>query len=311
MMSTNATERLSTGKHTVKVRVQVVGMKSFTLDLVLPDYLPASDVGQRIARDAGLDSHWSDGRRRSYWLRARGRLLGHHETLANLGVVDGELVYLLPEPEPGAGVAEQPPAYPPETTSPSWSLPRVVVSVLLVMAFSLGWGIALVQDRGLASNVLPGMALGALCTSLARHLQNRRASSVQVLLTGLLIFGISSALAFSAPLLFGGLPPAQLYVQILPGIMAGMVGALMGWLAWWGAVEPLPSASPGMATQQDESVSTRLVCAICGQTVTAQVHKPCPHGCGKHFHVGCYNARLSVYRGQSRRCAVCQQVLPR
>ncbi|MFN7146724.1 MAG: EsaB/YukD family protein, partial [Myxococcota bacterium] len=99
-------------QNVVQVRVQVIDMKSFTLDLQVPTYLPARDLTQRVARDAGLDSHWDDGRRRLYWLRARGRLMGDDEKLSDLGVVNGELVYLLLEPPAGSGVVEQGPDYP-------------------------------------------------------------------------------------------------------------------------------------------------------------------------------------------------------
>ena len=99
-------------EQTVHVRVQVIDLNSFVLDLQVPNYLAARDLTQRIARDAGLDSHWNDGRRRLYWLRARGRLLQDHEALKDLGVVPNELVYLLPEPPPGGGVMEQVPDYP-------------------------------------------------------------------------------------------------------------------------------------------------------------------------------------------------------
>ena len=87
----------------VNLRVQVIAMKSFTLDLQVPTYLPARDLTQRVARDAGLDAFWGDGRRRLYWLRARGRLMLDDEKLSDLGVINGELVYLLPEPPAGSG----------------------------------------------------------------------------------------------------------------------------------------------------------------------------------------------------------------
>ncbi|MEC8424617.1 MAG: EsaB/YukD family protein, partial [Myxococcota bacterium] len=99
-------------QQTVRVRVQVIDLESFTLDLIVPTYLPARDLTQRVARDAGLEAYWPDGRRRLYWLRARGRLLGDEDKLEQLGVVDGELVYLLPEPPSGSGVVEQTPDHP-------------------------------------------------------------------------------------------------------------------------------------------------------------------------------------------------------
>ena len=98
---------MSADAQTVTVRVQVVDMKPFLLDLTVPTYLPARDLTQRIARDAGLDAYWQDGRRRLYWLRARGRLMNESETLSDLGVINSELVYLLPEPPAGTGVGER------------------------------------------------------------------------------------------------------------------------------------------------------------------------------------------------------------
>ena len=97
---------------TVPVHVQVIDMKPFSLDLVVPTYLPARDLTQRVARDAGLGAYWPDGTRREYWLRARGRLLQAEEKLQDLGVVPYELLHLLPQPPPGSGLEERPPEYP-------------------------------------------------------------------------------------------------------------------------------------------------------------------------------------------------------
>jgi hypothetical protein len=41
---------------TLQVRVQVVDIQSSNLELVLPAFLPAGDLSQRIARDAGLEA---------------------------------------------------------------------------------------------------------------------------------------------------------------------------------------------------------------------------------------------------------------
>ena len=90
---------------TVSVRVQVVDMQPFLLDLQVPNYLPARDLTQRIARDAGLDAYWDDGRRRLYWIWARGRLIHEDETLADLGVINRELVLLAPRTTGGSGRA--------------------------------------------------------------------------------------------------------------------------------------------------------------------------------------------------------------
>ena len=65
----------------------IIDLQPFTLDMVVPDYLPARDLTQRVARDAGLGGFWEDGTRRKYYLRARGRLLNDDEKLKDLGVV--------------------------------------------------------------------------------------------------------------------------------------------------------------------------------------------------------------------------------
>src|SRR5689334_10487542 len=83
---------------TVPVRVQVIDLEPFALDMVVPTYLPAKDLTQRVARDAGLGAYWPDGTRRLFYLRARGRLLGEEEKLQDLGVIPYELLHLLPEP---------------------------------------------------------------------------------------------------------------------------------------------------------------------------------------------------------------------
>jgi hypothetical protein len=81
---------------------------------------------------------------------------------------------------------------------------------------------------------------------------------------------------------------------------------MVGWLAWWGAVEALPPAEQRQA-EQDEKVVKLPTCGICGQDVEDPVRMECPHACGKAFHKGCYAARLAVYHGSSARCAVCQK----
>ena len=85
--------------------------------------------------------------------------------------------------------------------------------------------------------------------------------------------------------------------------ITGFLGVFIGWLAWWGAVEPLPEHTPKVEAAQ-EAVAL-VSCGICGGSVTADVRTDCPYNCGKHFHSGCYQARVAVYRGDDRFCAVC------
>ncbi|NOY27725.1 MAG: hypothetical protein GXP62_17825, partial [Oligoflexia bacterium] len=130
-------------QQTVNVRVQVIDMNAFTLDLQVPTYLKARDLTQRVARDAGLKAHWDGGRRRLYWLRARGRLVGDDETLADLGVIDGELVYLLPEPPAGSGVLEQAPDYPETRGYAGKGTLALIGSLIVAVGWAIGWGFAL------------------------------------------------------------------------------------------------------------------------------------------------------------------------
>jgi hypothetical protein len=93
---------------TVQVRIQVIDVQPFALDLVVPTYIHAADLTQRIARDAGLGANWPDGTRKHYWLRARGRVVLDHERLQDFGIQPGELVHLLPQPPAGSGIIERP-----------------------------------------------------------------------------------------------------------------------------------------------------------------------------------------------------------
>ncbi|MFH1464436.1 MAG: EsaB/YukD family protein [Pseudomonadota bacterium] len=294
---------------TVQVRVQVVDVQPRLLDLVVPAYLPAKDITARIARDAGLHPYWPDGRRRLYWLRARGRLLTDHENLGALGVVPGELVYLLPEPPAGSGVHEQTPDYPKTRGYAGQGALALLGSAVLVCAWGLGWGLALSFSRSLPVALLPGLALGFLTTNLARHAWGGRGNRLRVALTGFVLLILVGVLALAGPLFIAGVSPGAL-LPAVPGVLSGCVGVLVGWLAWWGPVEPLPPVEEVEAVQERHAVTT-VTCGICGQQVAPEVRQECPHGCGRFFHVGCYQARMSVYRGDAGVCGICGQAVAR
>jgi uncharacterized ubiquitin-like protein YukD len=298
-------------RQTVQVRVQVVDLRSFTLDLVVPTYLPARDLTHRIARDAGLESHWPDGRRHLYWLRARGRVLGDDEKLGELGIVPGELVYLLPEPPMDGGVVEQTPDYPQTHDYAGRGIGGLLISIVLVCAWSLAWGVALSVNRSLPVVVLPGLGLGFLTTSVARHAWGGLGSRFRVVATGLALFVVLTGLAITAPVFFEGAAIGTLTLLVAPGVVAGIVGVVLGWLAWWGAVEPLPAEARAQAGASaagpEAAVVTTVTCAICGMPVAPEVRHDCPHRCGRSFHTGCWQARSSVYRGDPRICAICGQ----
>lgn len=289
-------------QQTVQVRVQVVDLNSFTLDLQVPTYLPARDLTHRVAQDAGLGAFWPEGRRRLFWLRARGRLLQEHETLGDLGVVNGELVYLLPEPPAGSGVEEQLPEYPQNRGYAGKGILVLLAATAGVLLWGLAWGVALTVERSDATVMLPGLAMGLFTLSLARHLWGGRADLLRVPLTAIVLF----LLIFILVLLPGvatGEVVSTVYSESIGGFILGMAGIFVGWLAWWGAVDPLPETPVEAAVQEETVVS--VPCAICGQGVTPDVRTDCRHACGKSFHTGCYQARQAVYRGDERFCEVC------
>ncbi len=287
---------------TVQVRVQVIDMKSQTLDLTLPNYLPAKDLTQRVARDAGLQAYWPGGRRRLYWLRARGRLMQDEERLLDLGVVPGELIHLLPEPPPGSGVQEQDPDYPETRGYTAKGTLALVGSMSATMVWALAWGVALSVDRSLPVVLLPGLGLGLLCCSMARHLFGGEGYRARVAGVGLIFALALVTLAFAGPIAVGA-EPGTVYSESVPGFVMAMIGVLLAWLAWWGAVEPLPPARP--KHEEVEAVAATVTCSICGLGVDETVRLDCTYRCGKIFHSGCHAARTSVYRGDQNLCAVC------
>ena len=296
---------------TVRIRVQVIDMRSFTLDLEVPTYRPAKDVTQRIARDAGLAAHWEDRSRRLYWLRARGRVMQDEETLADLGVVNGELVYLLPEPRAGSPVQEQPPEYP---RPASWEPAGWLVlggALLWAVAWSVGWGFALLHGQGdPLVLMLPAFGLGMLSSALARHAWGGRGNQFRIGGTGAFLFVLFAVLAILPASQGSGVPVGTAFVDAAPGFLTGFAGALIGWLAWWGPVEPLPEGAgvveEVVEVQQAQPLGT---CAICSMAVGAEVLSACRHGCGAVFHTGCYGARASIARASDDRCEICNQAV--
>ena len=293
----------SSDVQTVQVRVQVIDMRSFTLDLVLPTYLPARDLTQRVARDAGLDAFWPDGKRRLYWLRARGRLMTEEERLSDMGVVPGELIHLLPEPPAGSPVMEQTPDYPETRGYAASGTLALISSLTMVTLFAVGWGLALSWQRTLPVIIIPGLGLGLLTCSLARYLFSGDGGQARIAAVGLVLTVLLVILAF-APVLFLGADPAQLFSEAMPGLISALAGVLMGWLAWWGAVEPLPPRRNQVQEQVVEAVQMGP-CGICGLGVSPDVRTDCQYACGKSFHTGCYAARASVSRVDPSRCAIC------
>jgi hypothetical protein len=285
---------------TVPVHVQVIDLKPFSLDLVVPTYLPARDLTQRVARDAGLGAYWPDGTRREYWLRARGRLLEPEEKLQDLGVVPYELLHLLPQPPPGSGLEERPPEYPVNKGYAAAGNLNVVIGLVAVFLWTALWAASLTIEHGVVHGLLPGVGLSLLTVSLARHLWGGVGSQIRIPVTAFLLFAPLLVLA-GVPALLGGAPFSDLGLSLGSAFIGGAFGILLGWLAWYGAVEPLPA----VVLQEVKQAEARVTwpCGICGGAVTADVKAECAFACGRVFHQGCYTAKNAL--GDGKTCAVC------
>ena len=104
----------------------------------------------------------------------------------------------------------------------------------------------------------------------------------------------------------GGGTTSEVFKETVPGLIMGMVGVMCGWLAWWGAVEPLAPLLPAQdGANTDNEAGAVVPCGICGQVVKSEVRAECAYRCGRYFHTGCLRARQSVYTGDPTHCAVC------
>lgn len=290
---------------TVHVRVQVIDVEPVALDLVVPTYIPAKDLTQRIARDANLGAFWADGKRRQFWLRARGRVLLDHEKLQDLGIVQGELLHLLPQPPEGSGVIERPPEYPETHGYSAAGTLNIIGSLFMVLLWTAGWASALTYSQNPLLGLLPAVGIALQCTSFASYLWGGKGADIKVPITAVVVTIPLLVMALLPAMVLAGVPAVNL---ILVGVLA-MVGALlgvtMGWLAWFGAVEPLPKVSK--ASQVGQAAAQQVPCGVCGGAVDVNdtsVRADCVYGCGRVFHVGCYKARQAVAADNSR-CAIC------
>jgi len=297
----------SSAAQTLLLRVQVVDVQSATLNLHLPTFLPAKDLSQRIARDAGLQAHWPDGSRRQYWLRARGRILDSNETLAELSIVPHELLHLLPEPPADTDVVEQEHLIDdaPEAIGGNLQLAFALVSTLV---WAILWGISLTTPHGLMVAIFGGVSLGALSSTVSHHLTALDSRSIKKALAGLGITALTLPLVF-VPGLSLGLQFGDLVVGNVAGIASALGGAVIGWVAWWEAVEPLPDSvrnQEGISTATEAHVKPS--CFLCGGLVDDSVKAACPYGCEKVFHTGCYQARASLSNDEDN-CGMCGAML--
>jgi len=286
----------------VPVYVQVIDRESELLPLTVPVYLPVRDLTTRVARDAGLEAFWPDGRRRSFHLRARGRLLLPDETLQDLDIVDHELLHLLPEPPTGGGIVERPARYGAPRERPGWRRGvGVALAAVGLLAFVVADGVAVSVSRSGLTQGLGALGIGLLSTSLARRILGPPGSAFRVLgvatvvalpLTGLAALG---SLGSDVDWMLRSLG----WLAALAGVIAGL---LVGWLAWHEPVEPLPAISPEQAEAAREAET--WPCAVCQLPVTADQRAACRFGCGRVLHAGCRSAAQALDPPQGR-CTVC------
>ena len=286
-------------ENTVSLRVQEIDMEPQILDLRLPTFLKSSDLSQRIAREAGLQAYWSDRTRKLYALRARGRLLAPNETLGDLGVINNELLYILPQIRLGSPLFEQQPEYPVESMRKAGKLSTLIILLVVIMFFSVNWGFALAEEGSWISLCLPAIAVGVLCSSFSRHAWGGKAIQPRVVGSALLVYIMALVPCFFISFL---VPTDDGFLQrMFPGIITGIVGLLISWLSWWGAVEPLIKRKKEI--QEEEKQAVQYVCVICGGSVAENMLTYCSHG--QPCHKGCFTASATAYRGPEGFCHVC------
>ena len=287
----------------VPVYVQVIDQGSNLLPLTVPVYLSVGDLTTRVARDAGLEAFWPDGRRRSFYLRARGRLLLPDDKLQDLDIVDHELLHLLPEPPADAGIEERPARYRAASSRPRWrEWVGVGLAAMGLVAFAVADGVAVSVSRSAVTQGLGALGVGLLSTAVARRALGPPGSSLSVLglaaAIGLPLTGVAALGSLGSDV--DWVLRALGWLTALAGVVSGL---LVGWMAWHEPVERLPDVSPHDA--RAARAAATWPCAVCDQPVTTEQRTECRHACGRVFHVGCHSA-VQTDR-QLGRCAVCGQ----
>lgn len=291
---------------TVSIRVQVIDVESSTLELVVPTYIPAKDITQRIARDANLGAYWPDGTRRAYTLRARGRLLGPDERLDAFNIVPHELLHLLPQPPVPVEVIERPMdtrALRPQTGFDTGS---IVLGFLFLVVFSVAWSVSLLESTSVLVGILPSLAIGMAASNFSRIVWGGSGPLWREPLTALLVFVLSVACAFIPLLIFVDWSLDASF-QIGFTIVGGLFGLVVGWIVNRGGVEPLPPLSKAAMTHEaaTHQVASTMShhCGLCQTPVAANVMTGCPRGCDKKFHSGCLGSITLTVEGAQ--CTFC------
>lgn len=308
---------------TVRVRIQVVDVAPQLLDVDVANYLPSKDLSQRVAKDAGLMAYWPDGRRRHYWLRARGRILHPDERLVDMGVINNELLHLLPEPESGGAVQERPlgieAAAPPRGRLQVWGLRLVMSGVwsmcwILVMRESMDPVVAALgsavlaafwstwmnaggeEERSFVTAIVRG-AWGWLPWALVACVMVEQSVEACALL-------LEDTGNWNSPKMRPCIDASRVGLVILA---SGGLGLVWGWLA---SLPILPRLSRGIervAVAAYQSVA-EAPCGVCETSVGGLEQVSCPYNCARVFHSGCLKTSMSMSRDDTR-CPMCEVAL--
>ena len=202
---------------------------------------------------------------------------------------------------------ERPPDYPVNKGYPAKGTVALITALAFTGLWTICWGVALSEERNNWTVALPALALGLITTSFARHAWGGLGSRARVALTSLAVMVPSLMLAFVIAARLADLEADALKFFAVSGLAWGMVGVMLGWLAWWGAVDPLPERpDEDLAV---EEVAAVVDCGLCGQDVAPDVRTECAYGCGRFFHTGCHRARVAAYTGDPSECAACGAAL--
>ncbi len=284
---------------TVPIRVQVIDLEPRLVDIVVPTYLKCEDLTQRIARDVGLGGWWDDGTRRTFHLRARGRVLRGEEKLEDVGVVPYELLHLLPLPREGEPIRERASGVPAELSRPVGRMARILRWTAM-LGWSVAWAVAVSgsQDRGVAWWPAFGQAW-LVAYALRQH-------GTPVWAARTLVPVASLSVILWIPALFTAVvsaPTLWVSTRFVAASALGLaVGNLVAALAWMGPLEAVVGRDAEVA-DADQAQAAVVACGICALSVEVAVSEPCRYNCGRTFHRGCLRARQSVATGAG--CEVC------
>jgi len=227
------------------------------------------------------------------------------ETLSDLQIVPYETLHLLPEPPAESGVLEQE-GVAAESASSDASV-RVAMALVWPVVWAFLWGLSLTVEREWYATLVPGLVLGMLCVSMAKRIipLEGRDPKLLGLAVGLCVLLLPLALV---PAIYLGQGAGTVLAESSPGVIAALLGALVGWIAWWAPIEPLPErvrTESGIETYSEDQI--QAACGLCGGAIEPSVQMACPCGSGVQFHKGCFNARRAVAYSEDGSCAFCGQ----